>query len=75
MTFIYIVFYFIILGVIGFFFIGTLEDITVTDEDGSTRQVDGLTKASWIDIGIALAWTAFAFWFIASQSLAYVFYY
>lgn len=75
MTFIYIVFYLIILGAIGFFFLGTLESITVTYEDGSTREADGLTSRSWFVIGIALAWTAFAFWFIARQSLLALFYY
>jgi len=75
MTFLYIVFYLIILGAIGFFFLGTLESITVTYEDGSTREADGLTSRSWFVIVIALAWTAFAFWVIARQSLLALFYY
>lgn len=75
MTFLYIVFYLIILGAIGFFFLGTLESITVTYEDGSTREADGLTSRSWFVIVVALAWTAFAFWVIARQSLLALFYY
>lgn len=75
MTFLYIVFYLIILGLIGFFFLGTLESITVTYEDGSTREADGLTSRSWFVIVVALAWTAFAFWFISRQALIASLYY
>ncbi|QYC50905.1 putative D(1) dopamine receptor-like protein [Mammaliicoccus phage vB_MscM-PMS3] len=75
MTFIYIVFYVVTMVIIGANFVKSLESITVTYDDGSTREVDGLTNGSWVIILVAIVWTAFAFWFIASQSLAYVFYY
>lgn len=79
MTFLYIVFYLIIIGILGFNFMGSLEKIDVQDEheDGSTsnREVDALTNRSWMMIGIALVWTGFAFWYMGQQSLYALFYY
>lgn len=75
MTFLYIVFYLIIMVIIGAQFIKSLESITVTYEDGSTREADGLTNGSWVIILVAIGWTAFAFWFISRQSLLAMFYY
>lgn len=83
MTFMYVVFYLIILGTLGFNFMGSLETINVVDEfenengelETSNRDVDALTDRSWLIIGLALVWTGLSFWFIARQSIMTLFYY
>ena len=83
MTFMYVVFYLIILGTLGFNFMGSLETINVVDEfendngelETSNRDVYALSNGSWVIIGLAILWTAFAFWFIARQSIMTLFYY
>lgn len=75
MTFIYIVFYVVTMVIIGANFVKSLESITVTYDDGNTREADGLTNGSWVIILIAIVWTAFAFWFISRQALIASLYY
>lgn len=75
MTFLYIIIYLVTIVIIGVNFVGSLEQITVTYDDGSSREADGLTNGSWVIILIAIVWTAFAFWFISRQSLLALFYY
>ena len=82
MTFMYIVFYLIILGTLGYNFMSSLETIIVNDEfenencevETSTRDVYALSNGSWVIIGLAILWTAFAFWYIARQSIMAMFY-
>ena len=79
----YVVFYLIILGTLGFNFMGSLETINVVDEfendngelETSNREVDALTDRSWLIIGLTLVWTGLSFWFIARQSIMTLFYY
>ena len=83
MTFMYVVFYLIILGTLGYNFMSSLETIIVNDEfendngevETSNRDVYALSNGSWVIIGLAILWTAFAFWYIARQSIIAMFYY
>ena len=79
----YVVFYLIILGTLGYNFMSSLETIIVNDEfendngevETSNRDVYALSNGSWVIIGLAILWTAFAFWYIARQSIIAMFYY
>ena len=76
MTILYIMIYLITsYGIYKLFDASLLEVTEVEFEDGSKEDVKALSELSYRLIGIFGIWTAFAFWFIGRQSMAYLFYY
>lgn len=76
MTILYIMIYLITsYGIYRLFDASLIEVTGVEFEDGSKENVKALSELSYRLIGIFGIWTAFAFWFIGRQSMAYLFYY
>ena len=76
MTILYIMIYLITsYGIYKLFDASLIEVTGVEFEDGSKEDVKALSELSYRLIGIFGIWTAFAFWFIGRQSMAYLFYY
>ena len=76
MTILYIMIYLITsYGIYRLFDASLIEITGVEFEDGSKEDVKALSELSYRLIGIFGIWTAFAFWFIGRQSMAYLFYY
>lgn len=76
MTILYIMIYLITsYGIYKLFDASLIEIEGVEFGDGSKGDVKALSELSYKLIGIFGIWTAFAFWFIGRQSMAYLLYY
>lgn len=75
MTILYLLIYGAIMWYLYTSFRSTLFPIDVETEDGETVQMYALVSSHYVMIGLAIALTAFTFWFIGRNSLAYLLYY